>query len=183
MKKTRQQVLDAEASTTGTPIDEDVAEIDRRFEEALRAARSRPPAPMVTEKSVCEGEAFMAEFRKGSAEALARRIERKELLTAEELLGRLGGDRRWLSAALESGRLFAVQAPSGADFFPAFFADDSLDRRALGKVTKVLSGLPGASQYQFFVSKFFTLGMTPLEALAEGRVRDVLTTAAGFAER
>lgn len=59
------------------------------------------------------------------------------------------------------GRLFSVQAPSGVDFFPAFFTDSSLDRRALGKVTKVLSDLPGASQYDFFVGKFFTLGMTP----------------------
>lgn len=183
MQKSRQQVLAAEALTTGDPIDEDVAEIDRRFEEALREARSRPPAPMVTEKSVREGEAFMAEFRKGSAAALARRIERKELLTAEELLERLGGDRRWVSAALKGERLFAVQTPAGTDYFPAFYADPSIDRRALGSVAKALSGLPAASKYHFFVSKFFTLGMTPLEALAGGRVKDVLTTAAGFALR
>lgn len=183
MPKARKQVLAAEASTTGDHIDEDIAEIDRRFEEILREARSRPPAPMVTEKSAREAAALMAEFRKGSATALARRIERKELLTAEELVERLGGNRRWVSAALKSGRLFSVQAPSGVDFFPAFFADDSLDRRALGKVAKVLSGLPGASAYHFFVSKSFTLGMTPLEALAGGRVKEVLTTAAGFAER
>lgn len=138
---------------------------------------------MVTEKSVREGAAFMAEFRKGSAAALARRIERKELLTAEELVERLGGNRRGVSAALRSGRLFSVQASSGVDFFPAFFADDSLDRRALGRVSKVLAGLPGASAYHFFVSKSFTLGMTPLEALAQGRVKDVLTTAAAFVVR
>lgn len=40
-----------------------------------------------------EGAALMAEFRRGSALALARRIERKELLTTEELVERLGGNR------------------------------------------------------------------------------------------
>lgn len=153
---------------------------DAKVEKILRDARSGPPPP-VTKKSMREGAALMAEFRRGSAAALARRIESKELLTREELVERLGGNRRWVTSALKGGRLFSVQAPSGVDYFPAFYADPSIDRRALGNVAKVLSGLPAASKYHFFVSKSFTLGMTPLEALADGSVKDVLTTAAGFA--
>lgn len=153
---------------------------DAKVEKILRDARSGPPSPPVTKKSMREGAALMAEFRRGSAAALARRIESKELLTREELVERLGGNRRWVTSALKGGRLFSVQAPSGVDYFPAFYADPSIDRQALGRVAKVLSSVPGASKYHFFVSKSFTLGMTPLEALANGRVKDVLTTAAGF---
>ena len=152
-----------------------------KVEKILRDARNRPLAPMVTEQSVREGAALMAEFRKGSAAALARRIKNKELLTRAELVERLDGNSRWVTSALRGERLFSVQAPSGVGYFPAFYGDPSIDRRELGRVAKVLSGLPAASKYHFFVSKSFTLGMTPLEALAEGHVKDVLTTAASFA--
>lgn len=65
------------------------------------------------------------------------------------------------NAALRSERLFSVQAPSGVEYFPTFLVNESLDRRTLGKVVKVLSGLPGPSKYHFFVSKSFTLRMPP----------------------
>lgn len=156
---------------------------DANVQQILHDARSRTPAPMVTEQSVREGAVLISEFRRGSAAALARRIESKELITREELVERLGGNSRWVASALKSERLFAVLAPAGVDYFPAFYADPSIDLRALGQVTKVLSGLPAASKYHFFVSKKFTLGMTPLEALADGSVKDVLTVAAGFAVR
>lgn len=47
----------------------------------------------------------------------------------------------------------------------------------------VLAGLPSPSIYHFLVSKSVVLRMTPLEALAEGRVNAVLGAALGFAER
>lgn len=108
-----------------------------------------------------ENAALLSEFRRGSAAALARRIESKELITRAELVERLGGNRRWVTAALKGERLFSVQAPSGVDYFPAFYADPSIDRRVLGNFAKVLSGLPATSKYHFFVSKSFRLGMTP----------------------
>lgn len=156
---------------------------DATLKKVLRDARNRRHTPVATEQSVRENAALMDELSKGSAAALSRRIEHKELITREELVERLAGNRGWVSAAYKSGRLFSVEAPSGVKYFPAFYADGVVDRQVLGKVTKVLFGLPGASQYYFFTSKLFTLGMTPLEALAEGRVKDVLTAAAGFAVR
>lgn len=156
---------------------------DAKTKQILHDARNRSPALTVTEKSKREGAALMSEFRRGSAAALARRIESKELITIEELVERLGGNRRWVMAAQKDERLFSVQAPSGVVYFPAFYADPSIDRRALGTVARVLSGLPAASKYHFFVSESFTLGMTPLEALAQGRAKEVLITAAGFAVR
>lgn len=154
---------------------------DAKTEQILHDARNRPPTVAVTAKSMRESADLMSEFRRGSAAALERRIKSKELITREELVERLGGNRRWVTSALRGERLFAVQAASGVDYFPAFYADTSLDRRALGNVAKMLSGLPAASKYHFFVSKSSRLGMTPLEALADGRVKDVLATAAGFA--
>lgn len=74
----------------------------------------------------------MEVFRKGSAAALAGRIMRKEPLPSDELVAGLGGNRRWVSAARNGGHLFSVQDPCGMDHFPAFYADGTVDRRALG---------------------------------------------------
>jgi hypothetical protein len=156
---------------------------DILVEKILREARSRPPASMVTEKSIGEGARFMSKMRRASETALMSRIERGELITKDELITRLGGNRRWLRDALKAGRAFSLQAPSGANYFPSFFADSSYDRRGLGRVAKVLALLSGPSKYQFFTRKSFTLGTTPLQALADGRVKDVLVCASGFAER
>ena len=156
---------------------------DLMVEKILREALSRPPAPMTTAKSIRDGKKFMAEMRMVAQATLLSRIERGEIITRDELITRLGGNRRWVAGALRSSRLFALQAPSGVDYFAAFFADASYDRRSLGRVVQVLSGLPAASIYHFFVSKSVMLGMTPLEALGEVRVSAVLACAAGFAER
>ena len=149
----------------------------------LSEARTRPPAPMVTEKSIRDGEAFVAKMRLGSEAALLSSIDRGGLITRDVLVTRLGGNHRWVNDALKAGRIFSLQAPSGVDYFPSFFAASSYDRRALGRVSKVLALLPGPSKYYFFVNKSFMLGMTPLKALLEGRVKDVLVCAAGFAVR
>ena len=53
----------------------------------------------------------------------------------------------------------------------------------LAKLTKALSGLAAAAKHHFYVSKWVTLGMTPLEALADEGVKDILTGAACFAVR
>lgn len=149
----------------------------------LREARTRPPEPMVSEESIRDGERIVAKMRRASEAALLSRIERGELVTKDELITRLGSNRRWVADALKTGRVFSLQSPAGADYFPSFFADISYGRRALGRVSKVLALLPGASKYQFFTNKSLTLGMTPLQALAEGRVKEVLVCASGFAVR
>jgi hypothetical protein len=164
----------------------DVAEAlaeDIKVEKILREARSRPAVPMTTEKSIRDGERFMAKMRRASEAALLSRIERGELITQDQLVARLGGNRRWVRDALKAGGVFSLPTPSGVDYFPAFFAGDSYARRSLGRVAKVLARLPAPSRYHFFVNKSFMLGMTPLQALAEGRVKEVLICASGFAER
>ena len=159
-------------------VEEDIA-----AQRTLREALSRPPGPMVTEQSIRDGEKFMARMRRRSKAALLSRIKRGELITKDALIVQLGGSSRWFTAALKAERVFSVVAPSGVDYFPSFFADASYDRRALGRVVQALAGLPGQSKYSFFTTKFLSLGMTPLQALAEGRTKDVLYTALGFTER
>ena len=152
-------------------------------EKILRDARTLPPVPKHSVESIREGEEFMATMRLGSEAALLSQIDRGELITRDVLVTRLGGDSRWVNEALKAGRIFSLLGPSGVDHFPSFFADSTYDRRAIGRVSKVLALLPGPSKYFFLTNKSFMLGMTPLEALVEGRVKDVLVCASGFAVR
>lgn len=119
--------------------------------------------------SVRKNAALRNEMRAGSTKALARRIKSRELISKAELIERLGCKKRWVSKALGAGRLFSLKDPSGSEYFPAFFADDRYNRRALGRVGQSLDGLPGESKYYFFNRKSVRLCMTALEALEEGR--------------
>ena len=88
-----------------------------------------------------------------------------------------------LTVELPTGKLTALVGPSGESYYPAFYADASLDRRSVEKVAKALGPLPAASKYFFFTStSVFLGGITPLDALKNGRLADVSAAAAGFAE-
>jgi hypothetical protein len=91
--------------------------------------------------------------------------------------------RQALSKALSAQRVFYVEV-GGHRYYPSFFADPRYERRQLETVSKALGELPGASKLQFFLTKKASLeGMTPLEALVQGRYSRVRTAAQGFAER
>jgi len=124
----------------------------------------------------------MGEARKNEVVTLQERIKSGELISSGELQKALSVGRQAISNALNSGRMFAFVGPSGEYYYPSFYADGSLDRRVLEKVTKVLGKLPAASKYYFFTSKFTALGRTPLDALGKGRVDDVLAAATSFAQ-
>lgn len=147
----------------------------------LRRARTRPLVSEADPDSARQSAEFMAEMRLGSLCALARRIQSKELVSKDELIVMLGGRRRWVNDAIRAGRIFSITAPSGLEYFPAFFADYSNEPRALAKVVKVLEGLPNESKYFFFTSKSLRLNMTPLEALGQGMTFEVVNCAVGFA--
>ena len=154
---------------------------DTKVKNILAAARSRAPSPVKGEPSP-ESANFMAEMRSGSAAALQRSIARKDLLPSKEFQDALKVSRQSVSDAVKTGRMFALVGPSGENYYPAFYADPDLDRRAVEKVSKVLGTLPGASKYFFFTSKSVFLGaQTPVDALKSGRLADVLVAAAGFA--
>jgi len=73
---------------------------------------------------------------------------------------------------------------AGKRLFPAFYADQRYDRRLLWAVTKRLGDIPGGSKLQFFQTPKGSLGgLTPLEALHLGKIREVNVAAEGFAGR
>jgi hypothetical protein len=106
------------------------------------------------------------------------------LLPSVEFQTKLQVTRQAMSKAVAAHRLFHVPGPSGQQLYPAFYSDPRYDRRVLEKVSKQLGTLPGASKWQFFTTPKGSLkGATPLQALIDGKVDDVLKSAAGFAER
>jgi len=127
---------------------------------------------------------FMAKMPVDVAASLLFRIERKELFTEDEFLDRLGVSRQTLRGAVKFGKIFTVEGMFGANFYPAFFADETYKRRTLGKISRALAGLSGSAKFQFFISKSDLLGnKTPLEALAGGTIADVMIAATSFSER
>lgn len=165
----------------GDPDGGRVLKEDVEVRSILAAARLRQAAPMSNEDSVREGAEFMQAMRLQSSATLLRRIERKELLSSKALQDALHIRRQSISDAVKAGRLFAIVGPSGENYYPAFYADQRLDRRAVEKVSKALAALPATSKYFFFTSKLTTLGETPLEALRKGRLEEVLVAATAFA--
>lgn len=148
----------------------------------LRRTRTAPMESDANPNSARRSAEFMAKMRLGSERALARRIQSRELVSKDEFIVMLGGRRRWVNDALKDGRLFYLTAPSGLEYFPAVFADARYERRALGRVAKALDGLPSESKYFFLTSISNRLGMTALEALAQGRTAEVVVCAVGFAK-
>lgn len=112
-------------------------------------------------------------------------IQNRAVITAEELAIALGSVSQLdLSEAVQAGRLFTVEVDDQL-YYPAFYAAQNIDRTKLERVIKVLSGLDGWSQWQFFTTPKGSLsGFTPLQALKiEGMSKAVVRAAVGFAER
>lgn len=106
-----------------------------------------------------------------------------QLVSEVELLKSLNCSTESIANAVADGTLFFV-VKDGQRMYPSFFADLSHKRRQLAAVAKLLKGLDGFTKWQFFVTGKGSLGgLTPLEALLQGKLRQVKTTAEGFAER
>lgn len=106
-----------------------------------------------------------------------------QLVSEAELLKSLNCSAESIADAVADGTLFFVMR-GGQKLYPSFFADLTYRRRQLAAVTKLLKDLDGFTKWQFFVTGKGSLGgLTPLEALLQGKFRQVKTTAEGFAER
>lgn len=148
-----------------------------------RAREAEVDAAPTAEQARANAE-VVSTLRQASAAALQRRIDSKELLPPKQFQDALGISRQSINEAVKARRMFALLGPAGEYYYPAFYADGDLDRRAVEKVAKALGGTPAASKYHFFTSKSTYLGtVTPLHALKQGRLDEVLIAAAGYAER
>ena len=119
--------------------------------------------------------------------AMARRQELHDkglLLTSAQLCERLGISRQAVSKAVKDNRMFWVEGPSGAQWYPDFFATGQGLRRDIERVSVALADLPGAAKWQFFTTPKHSLdGQTPVAALEAGNVEQVVRSAAEFKER
>ena len=124
---------------------------------------------------------FVARLQRQEQERREQQIASGELLTSAELSARLAISTAALRAAVKAKRMFCLKGPRGRNVYPAFFADESLDRNVLERIARHLGDLPAASKYFFFTSPRTSLGgKSPLQALAKGKVDAVLKAAAAF---
>lgn len=126
---------------------------------------------------------WVKDKRKESLRNLKYLVQKGSLIKSGEFLDQLSMTRQALSKARKSGRIFSVEI-KGETYYPAFFADPKYDRRQLEAVSKILGDLPGASKLQFMLTPKGSLdSLTPLDALAKGKVGAVKISAEGFVGR
>lgn len=152
---------------------EDVAKAELEATPATNAARSA---------SISTAD-FMAGLETQEADQRARDVAEGRLVPAAAMAALLKVSPQAVGGALKAKRIFALRGPSGGQVYPAFFADEHLDRKVLEKVSKILGDLPGATKWDFFISPRLSLDKrTPLEALAKGKVDAVMTAARAVME-
>jgi len=109
--------------------------------------------------------------------AKGRLLHLTDFLTASDI------SEHRLAKDLAARRLFSVEIGRDA-YYPAFFLVDELDRKALAKVSRRLGNLAGWRKWKFFTTPKMTLGnSTPLQALMRGDAKQVLRSAAAFADK
>lgn len=100
----------------------------------------------------------------------------ESLMSEDEFRARCAGLRGVLA------QFFVTK--DGQRLYPSFLADSTVGHRDLIAVVKLLGDWDNFTKWRFFVSGKGSLGgLTPLEALKQGRLRQVMRTAEGFAER
>ena len=110
-------------------------------------------------------------------------VARKAVVSSGELTAALNISRQALSKAIQANRLFAVNV-GNERYYPVFFADPTLERGKLERVSRVLGEMAGWEKWCFFTTPKGSLGkLTPLDALKKGMYHEVLAAATGFAER
>ena len=88
------------------------------------------------------------------------RVAAGELVDIATLAALLGWSVESVAAAEKQGRLFSIEA-DGIRYFPRFFADAGVDRRALELVFRLLAPLGSWSAYHFLMSRKVSLRAQP----------------------
>lgn len=152
------------------------------IDEVVRAESGEPSAQQEERQGVNTAD-FMVELKRQEQAERQRKIAADELLPGTEMQRRLQISAQALSAAMKRKRIFAIKGAAGKYFYPAFFADSAYDRATLERICQALGDLPGSSKLHFFTSPRHSLGgLSPLQALAKGRIDAVLDQANAFRE-
>jgi hypothetical protein len=166
------------------------AEVGRLLKQKIRTYRKHLHLHRPEKSRVSEGWPVLeavpppskATLGKQALEARRRLVQTGQLLESSQLRDALQMTRQAVSAATRVNRLFTVDV-DGRAYYPAFFTDGTVDRNVLERISRALGQLPGWSKWDFFVSRWGSLGdLSPLEALAKGRVEQVEKVAHGFYE-
>ena len=175
-KLSRRRLLEQLSTVGDPPVDarkllRHLGTVTRRFEQ-IRKKLQDDELGLLAEQAASRGAARLAEL-----------VERGELIEPAQLAERLGWTRQALSKALGARRVFHVEV-RGARYYPACFADPRYERRHLEAVSRCLGDLPGTAKLLFFLTPKGSLaGRSPLDALADGKLADVMRAAEGFAQR
>ncbi len=130
-----------------------------------------------------ENKEFLDQFAKKELEHRSKLEKKGELVDSGVLADRMSLTRQAINKAVADMRMFSLDGESGKKLYPAFFADDNIDRRKLQAVSKALGHLAGSSKWQFFTNPRLSLGKkTPVEALRKGKYDEVLAAATAFLE-
>lgn len=110
-------------------------------------------------------------------------VVRCRLLSEERIRHAFGIRHAALANDVDAGRVFSI-AIDGTDHYPAFLFDPRVSRRHLATVIRQLGEMDGWPKWAFLCQPCVSLGRaTPLRALAQGRVGDVLGAAVAYAAR
>lgn len=147
----------------------------------LRLRLVESPAP---QDDLTTNRAFQEKLETQSRKRREELVSTSQLIEAKELARRLGITVQAVSKALKAKKLFDLECEGGKRLYPAFYADPELSRATLGEVTRFLDDVPASAKWQFFTRPKLSLNRrTPLQALKDGDLNQVLFVAQGFLER
>jgi len=157
------------------------AEVGRRFKICLARVMGVATVLNLDPRSLSEQDE--KQRSKSKRDAIRRMSVRSplvadgRLLRARMLCDALGITEKRLRKRVAAERIFSVEV-RGEQYYPAFFLANELDRKDLARVARRLDGLAGWSKWLFFTEpKELLGGLTPLQALLRGEVKQVLRTA------
>ncbi len=105
------------------------------------------------------------------------------LLTVDQFMKLRRWNDRDLHRARTSGKVFCIKH-ADAEYVPAFLAEPQMLEAGVERVCRLLVSLPPGARWQFFLTGKASLNaLTPLQCMAEGRIKSVMTAARGFLER
>lgn len=117
-----------------------------------------------------------------TASALSEYAFEGNLISSYELQKAWKGTDETIKAAIKTHRLFGIAKFPREIEYPIFFAQTKkYNKNKLGKVSQLLRNVSAASKYEFFTNKSNVLnGLTPLQALEQGKFYQVCSAAVCF---
>lgn len=157
------------------------AEVGRLFKSCLAGVMGLATVLNLDSSSVhSHGEKISSKAKRRANRRMSPRnalVAEGKLLRAEILCDALGISEQRLNKRVAARRVFSIEV-RGVQRYPAFFLANELGRKDLAKVARRLDGLTGWSKWRFFTEPKEVLGgLTPLQALLRGEMKQVLRTA------